>query len=132
MFFIIKLCTDHNTLSVKHTTHQKAESLRAASVSKSDNTVNNNSISNTRYAEFSTKWWVLLYFHNTTYTYNHPLQSPPEIRYSTAATFHLPIPFLIIHKIVLSIPTNSSFLYTSAIFHLPIFVYYQPNNVHQK
>ena len=34
MFFIIKLCTDHNTLCVKHTTHQNAESLRAASISK--------------------------------------------------------------------------------------------------
>ena len=54
MFFIIKLYTDHNTLWVKHATHQKAESLRAVSLLKLDKTVNNNSIFNTRYAEFST------------------------------------------------------------------------------
>ena len=98
----------------------------------SDNKVNNNSIFNKRYAEFSTKWWVLVHFHNTTCACNHPLQSPPKIRSSTSANFHLLILLLIVHKIVLSIPTNSSFLYTSAIFHLPIFAYYHPNNLHQK
>ena len=36
--------------------HQKAESLRAASLSKLDNMVNNNSNFNTKRAEFSTKW----------------------------------------------------------------------------
>ena len=46
---IIKLYTDHNILCVKHATHQKAES------SKLDNTVNNNSIFNTKYAGFSAK-----------------------------------------------------------------------------
>ena len=46
----------HNTLWAKYATHQKAESLRAASISKVDNTVNNSSIFNTKYAEFSTKW----------------------------------------------------------------------------
>ena len=40
---------------VKHTTFHKTESLRAASLSKLDNTVNNNSISNTKYAEVSIK-----------------------------------------------------------------------------
>ena len=42
--FVIKLYTDHNTLWVKHATHQKAESLRASSFSKLDNTVSSNSI----------------------------------------------------------------------------------------
>ena len=28
-------------------------------------------------------------------------------------------------------PTNSPLLYTSAIFHLPIFTYNHPNNLHQ-
>ena len=41
---IIKLYADHDTLWVKQITHQKAESLRAASLSKLDNTVNSNSI----------------------------------------------------------------------------------------
>ena len=45
-----------HTLWVKDTTYQKAESLRAASLSKLDNMVNKNSIFNTKYAEFSTKW----------------------------------------------------------------------------
>ena len=43
------------TLLVKHPTYQKAESLRAASLSKLDNMVNDNSIFNTKCAEFSTK-----------------------------------------------------------------------------
>ena len=51
--FIIKLYTGFNTLWVKHATHERAESLRASSLSKLDNTVNNGSISNTKYAEFS-------------------------------------------------------------------------------
>ena len=54
--FIIKLYTDHDTLWVKHATHQKAESLGAASLSKLDNMVKNNSIFNTEHAEFFTKW----------------------------------------------------------------------------
>ena len=53
--FIIKLYTDHNTLWVKQATYHKTESLTAASLSKFDNMVNNNSVFNTKYAEFSTK-----------------------------------------------------------------------------
>ena len=52
---IIKLYTDHNILWVKHTSHEKAESLRETSLSKLDNTVNSNSIFNTKYAGFSAK-----------------------------------------------------------------------------
>ena len=50
--FIIKLYLDDNNLWAK----QKAESLRTGSPSKLDNTVNNNSIFNTKYAKFSAKW----------------------------------------------------------------------------
>ena len=56
---------------MKHVNHQN-ESLRAASLSKLDNTVNNNSISNTKYAEFSIKQQVVLHFHNSNCAYNHP------------------------------------------------------------
>ena len=52
------LYPDHNNLWVKDVAHQKVESLGADSLSKLDNTVNNNSIQykfNTKYAEFSTK-----------------------------------------------------------------------------
>ena len=51
----IELYTDLNTLWVKHATHQKVVSLGAASLSKLDNMVNNNSISNAKYAEFTIK-----------------------------------------------------------------------------
>ena len=54
--FIIKLYSDHNTLTVKYTSHQKAESLTGAYLSKLDNTVNSNSIFTTKYVEFPTKW----------------------------------------------------------------------------
>ena len=66
MKFIHKLYTDHNALWAKHATQQKAGSLRATSLSKLDNMVNNNSIFNTEYAEFFTKWLVLLDFRNPT------------------------------------------------------------------
>ena len=54
--YVIKLYTDHQILRVKHAPNEKAESLRATSHSKSDNTVNSNSIFNTKYAGFSAKW----------------------------------------------------------------------------
>ena len=64
--FITKLYTGHNTFWVEHTTHQNVESLRPTFLSKLDNIVNNNSIVNTKDAEFSTKWYVFLRFHNFT------------------------------------------------------------------
>ena len=54
--FIVKLHPDHNTLWVKHATHQIVKFLRPASLSKWDNTVNSNSIFNTKHVEFFTKW----------------------------------------------------------------------------
>ena len=48
--------TSHKTLLVQHATYQKAESLRAASLSKLDNRVNNHSIFNTKCSELFTKW----------------------------------------------------------------------------
>ena len=49
---LIKLYTDFNTLLVKHATHLNTNFLWAASLSKINNTVKNNYISNTSYAEF--------------------------------------------------------------------------------
>ena len=69
--FIIKLYINHDTLLLKHATYQKAESLRATSLSKLNNTLNNNSIFNTKCAELSTTWQVLFQFHNPTCSYNH-------------------------------------------------------------
>ena len=50
-----------------------------------------------------------------------PLQSPPKLRSSTSVNSYLPIPPLLIHKIILTIPTNTLFLYTSVIFY-PLFL----------
>ena len=50
-------------------TYQKAESPRAASLSKLDNTVNKNYIFKTiKCAKFSTNWWVPFDFHNNATT----------------------------------------------------------------
>ena len=50
---------------------------------------------------------------------------------SSSVNFHFPISPLLVHKIILIIPTNTPFLYNSAIFHLPLFAYNHPNNLHQ-
>ena len=71
--FFLSSCIQiiNNFLSNTHDTLQKVQTLRAASPSKLENTVNNNSIFNTKCAEFSTKWKVLIHFHYLTYVYNH-------------------------------------------------------------
>ena len=61
-----------------------------------------------------------------------PLYSPPRILSSTSVNFYLPIPSALVHKTILTIPSNTSFFYTSAIFHLPIFAYNHPNSLDQK
>ena len=61
-----------------------------------------------------------------------PVHFPPKIRSSTSVNCYLPIPPLLVHKLILTIPTNSSFLYTSPIFDFPVFAYYHPNNLHEK
>ena len=61
-----------------------------------------------------------------------PLQSPPKTSFSTSINFHLPIPSLLVYKIILTMPTNTPFLYTSLILYLLIFAYNLPINLHQK
>ena len=61
-----------------------------------------------------------------------PLQSPLKIRFSTSVNFYFPIPPLLVHKIILTSPTNTPFLYTSVILHLLIFSYKLLNDLHQK
>ena len=97
--------------------------LRAASPSKLNNTVNNKSIFNTKCPSFSRPYLYI----------QPPPQSPPKVHFSYLQLssvnlphfryFHLPIPLLLVHKIILTISTNTPFLYTTAIFYLPIFVY---------
>ena len=57
---------ESNTVPIK-----KAEFLRVASLSKLENTVNNKCIFNTKYAESSAKWQVIIYFHNSTCEHSH-------------------------------------------------------------
>ena len=47
-----------------------------------------------------------------------PLQFWPKIRSSTLVNFYLPIAIWLGLKIILTIPTNTPFVYTSAILHL--------------
>ena len=113
----------------KHATHQRAESLRAASLSKLDNTVNNDSIFNTN------KVCWILYEMVGAPSFLEPIlciQSPQKISFSTSANFHLPTLSFLVQKIILAIPTNTPFLDISVILNLLIFAYNLPANLHQK
>ena len=43
--------------------------------------------------------------------------------FSTSINFHLPTPLLLVHRIIHTNPIDSTYLYTSAIFHLLISVH---------
>ena len=74
-----------DTLWVKHANHQNDESLRTASPSNLGDIVNNSSNLSTQYAEFSTKWWVLLHFDSPSCGYNQRCNLHQE----TAVLLHL-------------------------------------------
>ena len=129
----IKILFRSNTAPIK-----KAVSSRSASLSKLDNTINKNSIFNTKYAELVTYYKICdkivgaysfsqLYFHIWP-----PLHCPPEICSSTSVNVDFPISLLLVQKIIFTIPANTLFPYNSAIFYLPIFAHNHPNNLHQK
>ena len=121
-----KLYTDHNSLQAKHTVHQKAESLRAAlfqsQTTRSTIQSTLNSLQNGRCS------FISPYFVQTstpTLSTKNPFLyfsqfSPPN---STLACSR---------KLILTIPTNNSLLYTSPIFDFLIFTHYHPNNLNQK
>ena len=46
--------------------------------------------------------------------------------------FYISIRILLAQKTIFAISTNTLFLYTTANFHLPIFTYNHPYNLHQK
>ena len=117
--FLIILHKDHKTLWAKYIIHEKGESLRVACLSTLDNTVNSYkilssiqsmliSLSNVDAPSFSQPYLCL----------QSPLQSPPKIHSSTSDNFQLPNPPLLVCKIILTIPTKTPFLYTSATFHI--------------
>ena len=103
--FIIKIYADHNNLWVKHTTHQKAESLRAGALSKWANMVNSNSIFNIKCAELPTKWYKSFNFQKPTYTCNH-FYNP----FLQSSQLWFPYSCLVAHKTIFKILTNTSFL----------------------
>ena len=45
---------------------------------------------------------------------------------------HFRIAPLLVHRVILTNPTKTHLLYTSSIFHLPIFAYQHSNILHQK
>ena len=96
--------------------------IKNRSLSKLDNTFNNNST------------FIMVGASSFSEPYlckKSPLHSATKICSSTSANFHLPIPPLLLHKFLLTIPTNISFLYTSPMFDFPAFAYYHPNNIYQ-
>lgn len=106
-----------NTLCGLNKLPIKNLSLQEAFFSELSNTVNKNVIFNTKHAEFSIK--RLLLFHiSPPYLFTQSPYSPP-----ISAKFHLAIstPFLSFHLTIPTIPTNTPFRYTSAIFCFPIF-----------
>ena len=129
--FIVKLYTNHNTLLVKHATYQKAESLGGASLSKLDtmSILTPSSIKSVQnYLQNG-----MCFFISQSYLCIQPsLQPPTKIHYPISAIFYIAIRILLAHKTIFAISTNTLFLYTTAIFHLPIFTYNHPYNLHQK
>ena len=98
--FFIKLYADLNTLWVNHATHQKTESLWAASLSKLGNTFNNTLSSIQSMLDYlqngrCSSIFITIIAHTTT------LQSPPNIHSSTLVSFYLPILTLLIHSLPL-------------------------------
>ena len=61
-----------------------------------------------------------------------PLQSKTKIVFSTSVKYHLPFLPLLLKKIILTIHTNTPFLYTAVFFHLSIFAYNHPTSLYQK
>ena len=103
-----ELNTDHNTLWVKHHARQKAESIRATLfqswTARSTTTLSSiqsilNSPQNVGAPSFSEPYLCK----------QPPLHSPPKIRSSTSANFHLLSPPLLVHKFILTIPLTLPF-----------------------
>ena len=101
----------------------KGESLRATSLSKLDSKIKSNSVFNSECAEFSTEWYVLFHFYDPTCAYNHSYNLHQKF---SSTNFNLFIPPLLVHKIILIIPTSTPFFYAVVLFHLPIFAYSHP------
>ena len=79
------------------------------------------------YLQYNVCW--ILYKMVSTPSFSRPylfiqptLQSPPKNRLSTSVSFHLSIWTLLVHKIILAIPTDIPCLYISVVCHLLVLV----------
>ena len=61
-----------------------------------------------------------------------PLQSLPKICSSISVNFLFSISPLFVHKIILAIPTNTPFYYSTTVLTSLLFTYNHPQNLHQK
>ena len=94
--------------------------------------VNNNSIFNPKLCWVLYKMVGVSSLSQSNLCIQPMLQSPAETSSSTSVNFHLPIPPLLVHKFIFTIPINTPSLYTSAILRLLLFAYKHPINLHQK
>ena len=60
------------------------------------------------------------------------MQSPLKICSSTSVNFHHAVSLLLFNQIIPTTCSNTPFLNTTAVFHLPIFAYNHFSNLHQK
>ena len=115
--------------SVKHATQQKFESLRATFLPKLHNMVNSNSdFIQSMLNSLQNGGCLFIITTLLVHTINATISSKNQ--FFSSVNFH-PAP-LLVHQIIFTIPANILFLYTSTIFHLLLFAYKHPNNVHQK
>ena len=114
-------------LHIKKLSHQIA-----ASFSKLDNTVNNNSISNTKFAEFSIKLQVLSHFHDPECAYQHLYNLHQKyvllLQSTLTSLFH---PYLFTKSSLQSPPTLTSSI-PQQFFTSLLLAYNHPNGLHQK
>ena len=107
--FIIKLCTDHynlwdNTLPIKKLSLQELFSFKVRQHGQQQ-----------LHLQYKVCWFFCKVVGTPSFSEPYlfkqpPLQSPPKIR-SSSVNFHLPTLPLLIHKFILAILTNASFLY---------------------
>ena len=106
--FIIKLCTDHynlwdNTLPIKKLSLQELFSFKVRQHGQQQ-----------LHLQYKVCWFFCKVVGAPSFSEPYlfkqpPLQSPPKIR-SSSVNFHLPTLPLLIHKFILAILTNASFL----------------------
>ena len=120
MVFTNKLCTDHNTLWVKHTTQEPFYfKVRQHGQQR-------------LYLQYKI-CWILYKMVGASLSSQHYLCIQPPLTITTKNPFFYFSQFSSPYS-TLNCSQNRPFnaFYATAIFHLPIFAYHHPNNLHQK